>query len=152
MTLSPRKAAVSLIVRAAPDAILSAFIEPEQLTAFWLSSSSAPLSKGVAIHWEFGVPGATVETTLTRLEPGRGMAWDWSDGTTVDIRLEAFADGTAINVDNAGFAGTGDEVVLAALNATEGSALVLADLKTFLETGTSAGIVRDKARLIQLRS
>lgn len=35
-----------------------------------------------------------------------------------------------------------------AVNATEGFSIVLCDLKTFLETGRSANLVRDKAKLI----
>ena len=149
MTDSP-KARVSLIVRAPPEAIVAAFIEPAQLTRFWLSAASGPLALGVAVRWEFLVPGAVAQTTATRLDP-RAIAWTWDDGSTVDISLEPLDGGTAVTVVNSGFSGSGEEIVEAALNATEGFALVLADLKGLLETGASAGIVRDKARLIELR-
>jgi hypothetical protein len=100
---------------------------------------------------KFLLPGASVETTATRLEPRRGISWSWSDGTTVDIDAEEVDGVTAVTLVNARFRGTSDEIVKAALNATEGFALVLADLKTFLEHGKSAHIVRDKTRLIELR-
>lgn len=140
-----------MIVRAAPAEIISAFVEPRKLAGFWLSASSAPLALGTTVHWKFLVPGAETDTTVTALEPGRRLAWKWSDGTTVDVELEELDGATAVTIVNAGFKGTADEIVNAALNATEGFSLVLADLKTMLESGTSANIVRDKARLIELR-
>ena len=146
------RARVSIIINAAPADIFAAFVEPSKLAGFWLSSSTAPLSVGVPVQWNFMVPGAETETTATKLEPSRGIGWNWSDGTTVDVELVKLEGGTAVTVTNAGFQGNPDEIVDAALNATEGFAFVLADLKTMLETGASAHIVRDKARLIQLRS
>lgn len=149
--ISTPRARVSMIVRAPPAEIISAFVEPDKLTDFWLSSSSAPLAVGATVHWKFMVPGAEVDTTATTLEPERAIAWSWSDGTTVDVELEEIDGATAVTVVNAGFQGTPEEIVEATLNATEGFALVLADLKTMLESGFSANIVRDKARLIELQ-
>lgn len=145
------RARVSMIIRAAIPRIVAAFVEPGTLTQFWLSSSSAPLAIGETAVWEFMVPGARVNTTAKTLEPERGISWNWSDGTTVAIEVEAVDGGAAVTLINEGFQGTPDEIMEAALNATEGFALVLADLKTLLEIGTSAHIVRDKARLIELR-
>ena len=146
-TLSAR---LSMIIRVPAGDIISAFVAPDKLTQFWLSSSSAPLVVGGTCHWQFMVPGAEVSTTATRLEPGQGVSWKWSDGTTVDVDTEAADGGTAVTLVNAGFQGTPEEIVEAALNATEDFTLVLADLKTF-ENGSSAHLVRDKARLIELR-
>lgn len=144
-------ARVSMIVRAPPASIIAAFVEPAQLTRFWLSAASGPLALGVAVRWEFLVPGAVAQTTATRLEP-EAIAWTWDDGSTVEITLEPIDGGTAVTLVNAGFQGPADEIVETALGATEGFALVLADLKAMLESGASPGIVRDKARLIELRT
>lgn len=147
-----RKARVSMLVHAAPAEIVNALVEPGRLVSFWLRSSSAPLKVGSSVHWTFMVAGAEVDTAATRIDPETGVAWDWSDGTHVDIALEKIdGNSTAVTVTHDGFQGSGDDIVASALDATEGYALVLADLKTLLETGTSANIVRDKARLIQLR-
>lgn len=151
MPANAAKARVSMIIQASGEDIISAFISPETLTQFWLFSSSAPLSVGVAVHWRFMVAGAEARTTATRIEPGRRVSWAWDDGSTVDVEAEGIEGGSAVTIINAGFHGTADEVVEAALNATEGFALVLADLKTVLEQGSSAHLVRDKARLIELR-
>jgi uncharacterized protein YndB with AHSA1/START domain len=142
---------VSMLVRATPRDVYRAFVEPALLAGFWLGSSSGPLALGIAVRWTFKVPGAEVDTTATRLDPGIGLSWGWSDGTTVEIDLQPVAGDTAVTVVHHGFKGRPDDIVAAALDATEGFALVLADLKTLLETGASANIVRDKARLIELR-
>lgn len=148
----PVEARVSLIINATPEEVFSAFIEPKQLVRFWLAASSGKLSIGKTVHWEFKVPGATVETTATKLRLGRAIAWKWSDGTAVNIELEDLDKGTAITVINSGFQGSPTKKIESALNATEGFSYVLADLKTLLESGKSSHIVKDKARLIELRN
>lgn len=140
-----------MLIRAPRSAVYRAFVEPEGLTGFWLASSSGPLRLGAVVHWEFLVPGAAAETTATRLDADRTIAWSWSDGSTVTIDLESHGDDTAVTLVNAGFAGNAEAQVEAALNATEGFTIVLCDLKTLLESGRSAGLTRAKARLIEAR-
>ncbi|HET6340503.1 MAG TPA: hypothetical protein VFG30_45150 [Polyangiales bacterium] len=53
-----------------------------------------------------------------------------------------------LGVENKGFAGAPHEVLATALEATQGFAIVVCDLKTLLEHGTSIGLVQDKAALI----
>jgi uncharacterized protein YndB with AHSA1/START domain len=142
------RARVSMKIAASASTVYEAFVEPAVLTRFWLASASEPLAVGRAVRWAFLVPGAEDRTTATALVPGRHLAWRWSDGTTVDIELDERGAETAITLVNEGFLGDRAAQIEAALNATEGFALVLADLKTLLENGTSAGIVAAKASLI----
>jgi uncharacterized protein YndB with AHSA1/START domain len=145
------RANVSMLINASAKRIFSSFVDPDKLTAFWLKSSSAPLEVGESVHWKFMVAGAETETVATALTPGKAIRWTWADGNTVEIDLEPVRGGTAVSVVVEGFTGLATEKAEAALDATEGFALVLADLKTMLESGRSANIVRDKARLIELR-
>ncbi len=145
-------ASVSMLIEASPAAIYAAFVGPEWLTRFWLRSANMPLAIGRTARWEFMVPGAETETTATRLEQDRALSWRWSDGTSTSIDLEPMGDVTAVTVVCRDFAGDTSEQVEAALNACEGFTIVLCDLKTLLETGTSAGLVASKARLIQQRA
>ena len=151
-TPTAAEARVSLIINAPSEEIFNAFIEPKQLVRFWLASSNGKLAIGKSVHWEFKVPGATVETTATKLRLGQAILWKWSDGTTVNIELEELDKGTAVNIINSGFRGSPAQKVQSALNATEGFSFVLADLKTLLESGKSSHIVRDKALLIELQN
>ena len=145
------RARVTMLIQASPDRVYAAFVEPEQQTKFWLSKASGPLRVGKTVHWNFLVAGAEIDATATTMDQSRKLAWDWSDGSRVAIDFEALDGGTAVTLVNDNFPKQGDARIEAALNATEGFAIVLADLKTYLESGTSAGISRAKAKLIGLR-
>jgi uncharacterized protein YndB with AHSA1/START domain len=139
-----------MLIEAPPEEVYRAFIEPDRLTRFWLSKASGPLRKGEPIEWQFMVKGVKETVTATQLEPGKHIAWRWSDGE-VDIDLEPLEGGTAVALTHAGFSGTEAEKVDAALNSTEGFTIVLCDLKTLLESGVSANLTKSKARLIEAR-
>jgi len=93
------------------------------------------------------VPGAETGVVVRRFEAPHHLGFEWTGGMQVEMRFEAI-DGAAthLTVGVSGFAGEGmlEQVV----NTIEGFSIVLCDLKTLLETGTSAGLVRDKAALI----
>lgn len=143
---SPR-ARVSLYIEATPAAVYDAFVEPQHLKRFWLQDASAPLALNTPVQWDFLVEGATAHTTATVMEPGRRLAWTW-ETSRVQVELKPFDGGTAVTLINDRFTEPGTDPVDSALNATEGFALVLADLKTLLESGASAGITAAKAKLI----
>lgn len=146
------RARVTMFIQASPEEVYGAFVDPERLSKFWLSKASAPLRLGKAVHWNFMVEGAEVDTIATTMEPGKKLAWDWAGQGKVSIDFEALDGGTAVTLINDGFPSEGSERVEAALNATEGFAIVLADLKTLLESGRSAGISKAKAKLVALRT
>jgi uncharacterized protein YndB with AHSA1/START domain len=150
MSSKPR-ARVTMFIEAAPEKVYDAFVEPAKLTKFWLSKADARLQLYTPVHWNFLVDGAEVDTTATVMAEGRHLAWDWSDGTKVSVDFEKLDGGTVVTLINDNLPGEGDETVEAALNSTEGFAIVLADLKTWLEGGKSAGISKAKAKLITLR-
>jgi uncharacterized protein YndB with AHSA1/START domain len=143
------RAKVTMLIQAPPEKVYMAFVEPQQLTQFWLSKASGPLRVGTTVHWNFWVEGAEVSTTATIMDIGRKLSWDWSDKSKVSIDFEALDGETAVTLVNDHFPQEGNERVCAALTATEGFAIVLADLKTLLESGTSAGITKAKAKLIK---
>lgn len=140
-----------MAISATPSEVFKAFVEPDKLTRFWLAWASGPLRLGRVVEWHFIVAGATDKVTATELEPGKVIAWRWSDGS-VRIELDSFSEGTAVTLINEDFPGTQAERISAALNGTEGFTIVLCDLKTFLETGESAGLTKAKAALIEMGS
>jgi uncharacterized protein YndB with AHSA1/START domain len=146
----PPRARVTMLIEASAKDVYDAFIEPEILSRFWLSRSSGPLRVGEAVVWDFMVDGASAQTIATRLHTHSHIEWQWPDGA-VEIKFEPFDTGTAVTLINSGFQGDHPEQVEQALNATEGFAIVLSDLKTLLETGRSAGLTKAKAQLIQAR-
>jgi aminoglycoside 3-N-acetyltransferase I len=144
----PLAKAQMLIERPAPE-VFNAFVRPDLLTQFWLQSATGPLHLNAQVQWQFMVPGATERVSVVAFEAPHHLAFVWSEGNlTVDIRLcEAPAGSTVVSVEVRGFE-QGEAGWAQAVNATEGFSIVLCDLKTLLESGRSARLVRDKAALM----
>jgi uncharacterized protein YndB with AHSA1/START domain len=137
-------AQASMLIRRPPAEVFDAFVNPETITKFWLESTTGPLEKGAQVRWHFMVPGATETVTVTAFESPKRIAFDWSDGNSVNLVFEARGDAaTRLAVEASGLQDESE-----AVNATEGFSIVLCDLKTLLESGRSANLVRDKAELI----
>jgi uncharacterized protein YndB with AHSA1/START domain len=137
----------TMLIRAAPRAVFDAFVEPRMLRQFWLRDASAPLAPGAKVTWEFMVPGVTASLTVTRFDAGRHIGIRWEDGTEVDLQFEPLESlATRVVVTCRGF--DERELLEQATTTIEGYSIVLCDLKTLLELGRSANLVRDKAELI----
>lgn len=137
----------SMLIRRGPAEIFAAFVDPDTLCRFWLDAASAPLAPCAVVEWRFKVPGVSDTVTVTHFEPPRRLAFRFSDGQEVTLGFE-FHDGDATRVE-ARCTGFPDKDLLAhATNTVEGFSIVLCDLKTLLESGRSANLVRDKAELI----
>jgi len=98
--------------------------------------------------WHFMVPGATAHVTVTGFEAPRRIGFDWPGGMHVELLFEPFNDdGTHLTAEISGL--HGKDLLTQATDVVEGFTIVFCDLKTLLETGTSANLVRDKAELIE---
>lgn len=138
------QAKAEMLIHSTAESAFAAFVEPDLLVKFWLASSSAPLVPGTRARWDFLVPGASETVAVTVFDPPRHLAFDWSDAIDVDIRFAARdGDAVVVTVVAGGFQSIEDVI-----GATEGFSIVLCDLKTLLESGKSAHLVRDKASLI----
>jgi uncharacterized protein YndB with AHSA1/START domain len=146
--MSDTSVQVSMQIRRPPGEVFAAFANPQTIRKFWLTDTTGPLAPGARVQWQFMVPGATAKVVVTRFEAPRVLSFDWpDDGLHVDMTFEPFGeDGTRAAIAVNGFDGA--KVLSEVVSTVEGFTIVLADLKTLLETGESAGIVRDKAALI----
>jgi uncharacterized protein YndB with AHSA1/START domain len=139
-------ARVSQLISCKTDAAFDAFANPAKITQFWLNSTSAPLSRNGTAAWHFMVPGAVDTIRVHEFEPARVIAFSWSDGSTVRFEFSEHSFGrTRVSTE---FSFTADASLETIVNTTEGFSIVLCDLKTFLESGRSANLVRAKAELI----
>ena len=148
--MSDLVAKAEMLIQRPVQEVFNAFFQPELITKFWLKSSTGPLLRGAHVDWEFLVPGATERVLVTASEKPTHLAFEWSEGKlNVDIKLsEAQKSSTVVSVEVRGFE-EGEHSLAQVVNATEGFSIVLCDLKTFLESGRSANLVKDKAALIQ---
>lgn len=137
-------AKAEMLIRSSAQSCFDAFVKPEGITKFWLQKTSGPLTPGATVEWEFMVPGAKDTVEITDLSAPTHLAFNWSDGIKVEMRFDPKGAGaTVVRVLARGFKKAEE-----AVGATEGFSIVLCDLKTLLESGTSANLVRDKAELI----
>jgi uncharacterized protein YndB with AHSA1/START domain len=137
-------AKAEMLIRSSAQSCFDAFVKPEAITKFWLEKTSGPLAPGATVEWTFMVPGAKDTVEVTGFSAPTHLAFNWSDGIKVEMHFEPKgADATVVRVQGRGFK-TAEEAV----GATEGFSIVLCDLKTLLESGASANLVRDKAGLI----
>jgi uncharacterized protein YndB with AHSA1/START domain len=140
-------ATASMLIRRGPTEIFDAFVNPETLCRFWLDAASGPLAPGAVVTWHFKVPGISTTITVTEFERPRRLAYRFSDGVDVAMSFDMHdGDATRVAVTCTGFAG--ESLVTQATDTIEGFSIVLCDLKTLLESGRSANLVRDKAELI----
>jgi uncharacterized protein YndB with AHSA1/START domain len=137
----------SMLIRRPPGEVFAAFVNPTMLRKFWLQDASGPLAPGARVKWSFMVPGVEDTVVVRRFEAPRHLAFDWSDGVHVEMKFEEWEpEATRVNVAVSGLAGEG--LLQQAADVIEGFSIVLCDLKTLLESGTSGNLVRDKAELI----
>lgn len=137
-------AKVEMLIRSSAQSCLDAFVNPETIVKFWLDKTSGPLAPGATVSWEFMVPGAKETVKVTEFSSPHRLAFDWSDGIHVAMDFKAQGAGaTVVSVVASGFKEAEETV-----GAKEGFSIVLCDLKTLLESGASANLVRDKAVLI----
>jgi uncharacterized protein YndB with AHSA1/START domain len=148
--MKPPIAKIELLIRRPAADAYRAFVDPEVLTKFWLGRASAPLTPNGRVRWEFLVAGAAATLEVRSMIENRHIATTWDDDTTIDFSFSELEPTLAlVCVTQAGFTGSPDEVVAKALDATQGFALVLCELKALLEQNVSLNAVRDKARSIE---
>ena len=137
----------SMLIRRPPGEVFAAFVNPIMLRKFWLQDASGPLAPRARVKWTFMVPGAEETVQVRSFEAPQHLAFDWSDGVQVDMTFAAWEpDATHVRAAVSGLRAEGQPQQVA--NVIEGFSIVLCDLKTLLETGASANLVRDKAELI----
>jgi uncharacterized protein YndB with AHSA1/START domain len=136
-----------MLIRRPPGEVFAAFANPQTIRKFWLRDTSGPLAPGARVQWHFMVPGATASVVVTGFEAPRRIAFEWSGGMQVELSFESFGDdGTHVTATVSGL--NGKDLLSQATNVVEGFSIVFCDLKTLLESGSSANLVRDKAELI----
>jgi uncharacterized protein YndB with AHSA1/START domain len=141
----------SMLIRRPPGEVFAAFVNPQTLRKFWLRDASGPLGPGARVEWHFMVAGASAKVVVTGFESPRRIAFTWDGEMRVELTFEPFSDGaTRLAVAVSGL--DPNELLTQATNVIEGFSIVFCDLKTLLETGTSANLVRDKGVLIEAGS
>ncbi|RYD16527.1 MAG: hypothetical protein EOP90_00655 [Lysobacteraceae bacterium] len=140
-------AKVSQLIHCEAVDAFEAFADPDKITRFWLRAASGPLSTGSKVEWSFMVPGVMDSVTVLTCTRPSSIELTWSDGSMTRFEFSAHAQGkTKVSIEAEVTATT--DFIEQVVSTTEGFAIVLCDLKTYLESGQSANLVRAKAELI----
>jgi uncharacterized protein YndB with AHSA1/START domain len=137
-----------MLIRRPVAEVFEAFVNPDRTTKFWFTKSSGRLETGKQVEWSWEMYGVSSQVTVKTIQPNARIVIDWpgySGPTTVEWTFEPQADGTTfVRISEAGFTGTGDELVQQVTASTQGFTLVLAGLKAFLEHNIRLNLVADR--------
>ena len=142
-------AKTGMLIRRPAAEVFEAFADPAITAKFWFSKGSARLAPGAKLRWDWEMYGASAQVSVKAFEPPRRILVEWgSPGeapTTIEWLFEPRGEGqTMVTVANAGFRGTGDEMVAQALDSQEGFSLLMAGAKAWLEHGIQLNLVPDR--------
>jgi uncharacterized protein YndB with AHSA1/START domain len=139
---------VGMLVRKPAKEVFDAFIDPDLTTRFWFTGSSGRLEVGKQVQWDWEMYDISITVTPRAIEENKRIEIQWpgySGPTTVEWVFEPQQDGTTfVKISEAGFTGTGDELVRQVTDSTAGFTLVLAGLKAYLEHGVELNLVTDR--------
>ena len=135
-----------MLVRRPVDEVFNAFVDPAVTTRFWFTRSSGKLEPGAKVTWEWEMYGVSADVHVKAIEQPSRILIEWDEpATTVEWQFtSAGADKTLVQITNAGFQGTEEQVVAMALDSMGGFSLVLAALKAWLEHGIALDLVADR--------
>jgi uncharacterized protein YndB with AHSA1/START domain len=137
-----------MLIRKPVAEVFEAFLNPDVTTKFWFTKSSGRLEAGKQVQWEWEMYGISIPVTATTIEPNRRIVVEWpgyGGRTRVEWVFEPQKDGTTfVRISEAGFTGTGDDLVKQVTDSTQGFSLVLAGLKSLLEHNIKLNLVADR--------
>jgi uncharacterized protein YndB with AHSA1/START domain len=136
-----------MLIRKPAREAFEAFVDPKVTSQFWFTKGSGRLDAGKPVQWQWEMYDISVEVTPKVIEAGRRIVIEWpgySGPTTVEWKFIPHADGTFVSVTEAGFTGTGDELVKYVADSTQGFSLTLAGAKAWLEHGIRLNLVLDR--------
>ena len=141
-------ATTAMLIRRPVSEVFEAFIDPAITSKFWFTKGSGRLAAGETVHWEWEMYNVSVPVDVKEIEPNRRILVEWpgvSVPATIEWQFEPQGDdATFVAVTNAGFTGSGDEVVNQAIDSMGGFTFMLSGLKAWMEHGIELNLVRDR--------
>jgi uncharacterized protein YndB with AHSA1/START domain len=141
-------AKAEMLIRRPVAEVFEAFVDPAVTSRFWFTGGSGRLETGQRVRWDWAMYGVSADVEVKAVEKDRRILIEWPDeGGTSEIEwlfTPHDDDTTFVSIRNSGFSGNPSKKVEAAIQSTEGFALVLAGLKAWLEQGVTLGLVADR--------
>lgn len=137
-----------MLIRRPPEAVFTAFVDPDVTTRFWFTKSSGKLAPDAAVEWTWEMYGVSAKVWVKEFEENRRLVFDWGSddsSTTVEMRFLPWQEATYVQVKESGFPGDADQIVARAIDSTGGFTMVLSAAKALLEHDVVLTVVGDKA-------
>jgi uncharacterized protein YndB with AHSA1/START domain len=139
---------VEMLIRRPIAEVFQAFVNPAVTTRFWFTKSSGRLIAGKQVQWDWEMYGHSAQVDVKAVEENRRILIEWpgqNGPTVVEWLFMPRPDNTTfVSITNTGFQGAADEIVIQALESTEGFTLVLAGAKALLEHNVALNLVPDR--------
>lgn len=137
-----------MLIRRPVADVFEAFIDPRITTQFWFTKGSGRLEAGRQVRWDWEMYAISVPVTVKAIEPNARIVVEWpgySGPSVVEWTFAPQKDATTfVSITEAGFRGSGDEVLKQVADSTQGFSLVLAGLKALLEHDVRLNLVADR--------
>ncbi len=137
-----------MLIRRPVADVFEAFVNPAITSRFWFTKGSGRLEVGKQVQWDWEMYGISVPVTAKTIEPNARIVIEWpgyGGATTVEWLFAPQRDGTTfVSITEAGFTGSGDQLVKQVTDSTQGFSLVLAGLKALLEHDVELNLVADR--------
>jgi uncharacterized protein YndB with AHSA1/START domain len=136
---------VGMLIRRPAREVFQAFVDPAITTKFWFTKSSAKMTPGADIQWDWEMYGVSAKVSVKAVEDSSRIRFEWDDEPrTVELRFIPWeSDTTYVKVTESGFSGDGDAIVASIADSTGGFTTVLCALKALLEHDVVLTAVRD---------
>ncbi|WP_234572760.1 SRPBCC domain-containing protein [Rhodohalobacter sp. 614A] len=139
-----------MLIRKPVHEVFEALANPEITSKFWFTEGSSKLEAGKTVEWTWGQFGFAATIHVTEMKEHQLIQFQWpsgeneSDVRTVDIYFEPKPDKTTfVRVVERGFDSKNAHLIEEIAGQTEGWALVLSNMKAFLEFGINLNLIND---------
>lgn len=136
-----------MLIKRPVSEVFDAFIDPVITTKVWFTKSSGKLQMGETISWTWEMFDHTVEILVKSIVPNERIQIQWGENKNALVSWdfkEIDENRTFVTITNIGFIGISEEVIVQIRDATEGFALVLANLKAYLEHNIELNLISDR--------
>ena len=138
------------IVRARPEKVFEAFVNPEQMRKFWFYRTDHGLKPNESVMFYLGDEEGAFGFAADVLEliPYSLIHIQWGDDTgKTDVKwhLEQTESGdTALTIEETGFSGSDEEIGALVIDRTTGWNQVIIAAKALIEHGVAINVVADR--------
>ena len=139
------------IIRAAPEKVYQAFVDPESMGKFWFSRKDEGFRVNEAVKFYLGSEEGAFgfDVHVLELNPNSLIHIKWGDEngwTEVKWLLEAADSGdTILTIEERGFAGSNEEIIDKIVDSSKGFNQVIIAAKALIEHGVAINVVSDHA-------